>query len=236
MNFLKNFLILIIITTFSLGCVEKNNVRVAVPENFNLEQNSESAEEVLLTADMKDAIKISLPNSLVKWAWDGDKEKGVNLSDFGTTTWGWEKDLKYAISLREDTKDYYQNKYKKYGEMGKKYYLDDAHYSIIERRFRNYLTKKQAVEVFSKAIKKEGFLMGELPFMSLVSLVKHPGIWRGADRIKTIFFINKKGKWCLLYLTNIDGKNPVDLLKIVDTYSTIDYGDISAVESTGNQG
>jgi len=223
MNFLKNFLILIIITTFSLGCMEKNNVKT-------FENSKTSIKEELLIAETG-GVFVSFSSFLVKWK----NSKGEYSSKYKTSNWSWELPLNYEFYLYEDSKNFWKNKYSKYGEMGKRYFLEDAHFTEMKKKYSSYFSKNDIMKLKYKLEKKEGFLTAEVPYISLTSVVEDSRLWRGKDIFTTLFFKNLQGKWCVLRLVNIDGKNPVNLLEeVVDVYVAPEH--ISTAKSTNNQG
>ncbi len=215
----KSFLILVMVVIFLSGCVENNSGVSPV------ERKEEHEQPELLVADMGDDYQIALPSSLVRWAYDTKKEKGVHFGTNGSTTWAWEKHLKYVISLIEDTKGIYQ---KRYGKTRERVYLNDTHFGLLKNRFRNLLTIKEIERVYyNKTTREKGLFMNSIPCRIITSTIEDPGIWKGLSRMKTVFFINKKGRWCILVLTNVDGQNPADLWGIINESSKLGPGNIS---------
>jgi len=230
MNFLKNLLVLVIATTFSLGCVEKNNVKTFENSKTSIKEELEKNKPLSVNIG---GIIFSVYHPSVKWSPYANEEKGAHFDEFGTTTWGWHGNRFCTISLTVDTKRHFE---KEFGETREGSFLGRAHLDLLKDRMRGRISEKKIEEIYYYETKRErGFLAEDIPCRILTITIKHPGIWQGADRIKTIFFKDKEDKWCILHLINIDGKNPVNLLEeVVDVYVAPEH--ISTAKSTNNQG
>jgi len=230
MNFLKNLLVLVIATTFSLGCVEKNNVKTFENSKTSIKEELEKNKPLSVNIG---GIVVSVYHSSVKWYPGANEEKGIRSDKDGTITYSWHGNRFCTISLTKDADRYFE---KKLGEARIGNFLGGTLLKVMNARFKGLISEKKIEEIYYYETKRErGFLAEDIPCRILTITIKHPGIWQGADRIKTIFFKDKEDKWCILHLINIDGKNPVNLLEeVVDVYVAPEH--ISTAKSTNNQG
>ena len=210
MKKLMNFFVLVMVIFFLFSCVNK---RVSTTSS---QKSYKPKETRLLTADMDDALRISFPSSLVKWRSGRGGEKGKNILQGKGRIWAWRSPLKYEFYLLEDTKNLWKNKYNRYGEMGKRYYLKDSHFTEIKNRYSDYLSKSDVRRLTYDGLRKnKGFLNEGFPYISLTSEIKNPGLWKSEDIITTLFFENKNRKWCLMFLVNLDPKNSLNPVSII---------------------
>ena len=165
---------------------------------------SSSSRDGLLTANTKDALVFSLPKSLFKWAWDTNKEQGKSFSA-GRVTWEFvakSDGMEYVVTVIDFGVNFISG--------GDVFLLDNSHYDLIKKRSRIDIKKEGRA---NESEYKKGLIAG-IPYVGLSSVA-------GRGETITLLLRNMAGNICVIYLSKLDYRNPIDLVGILKQYAKI---------------